>query len=228
MILFSHFFSCPCLANQGIQDLYKCDNCAFSITYLTLPLPVSSSLSLLLFLHFTPSLAFPLSSPLPQNYPFIFHSPQAKKKLSPLDPELAGRVCSAVGERRKEIREAVVREALRKTRRLTDFDWNVRVGILYLPSCFFPASVFLFLLILLYFFYFFFFNYFYNLCFYVVFLCFFSTKFMCFFSFFFCYCMYYLHSFFSHLVCFAFLCYFCVFLFLSFSKFSNLHVALPS
>lgn len=54
---------------------------------------------------------------------------EAGSLLSSLGPEAAGRVCEAVGARRQEIREAVAGEMLNRTRRLTDFDWNVRVAV---------------------------------------------------------------------------------------------------
>ncbi|XP_063849326.1 COMM domain-containing protein 8-like isoform X2 [Scylla paramamosain] len=54
---------------------------------------------------------------------------QACAQLSPLGQEGAASVCEAVNARREEIREAMVREALTSTRRLTDFDWNVKVAM---------------------------------------------------------------------------------------------------
>lgn len=54
---------------------------------------------------------------------------QAIVQLSPLGQEGAGSVCDAVVARREEIKEAMVREALTSTNRLTDFDWNVKLAV---------------------------------------------------------------------------------------------------
>ena len=48
--------------------------------------------------------------------------------LSPLSSEGVACVCEAVIARKEQIREAMLRETLMSTRRLIDFDWNVRVS----------------------------------------------------------------------------------------------------